>query len=354
MISHKKHKEAQEEVSNPWKSLRSVRSPAADNLKSKRGAAIVELALAMLLMTSMIVFSVFVCRALSQRNRALAASRTAAWLYTHADKPEGDDSVETTAFRNTLSQWHFGAKDPTSVSLSIEGGSGLIAKSDANNIMNVVSSELDTQKEAAGAGALDGTSIPKVTDKSPSSLVGECFSEFVVGAVNWLTDDFKFYRAEVQVSTPLIFGPEAYQLFGWLEGVDHDTKSAMMNPIFIGSCTMPMQNGGEGVGDPFGNLTDKVQEITGWLQKLLDGIQNNAVYRPYDMGKEPSEIDKKAFYALLSFELYDPDHDSLKTERPGGWQGGMPDYHSKNTMDALLDAAKAGDYEAASYKRRFY
>ena len=180
----------------------------------KAGAAIVELVLAMLLMMSMIVFSVFICRALSQRNRALAASRTAAWLYTHADKPQGVDSVETPNFQKTLSAWHFGATDPTRVSLSMSSGKGLMAPGDARGILNAVEAQKEQKQSDEGVGELDGSTDWGV---SPSAFVDDCVRIFGNNAVNWLTQDFEHCQAEVQVSTPLIFGPEAYQLFGWLE-----------------------------------------------------------------------------------------------------------------------------------------
>ncbi len=305
------------------------------HLVSKRGAAIVELALAMLLMMSMIVFSVFVCRALSQRNRALAASRTAVWLYTHADNPE---AVELPDFRDSLSSWHFGAKDPTTVSLEMEHKSGLIAEKEANQLLAVVQAEREDKKSGADVGALDETAIEGVTTETPSSFVKEGLKQFVSGTVNWLTDDFKYHRAEVQVSTPLIFGPEAYQLFGWLSGEPSDTTSVMMSQSFIGSCAMPMQNGGEGVGDPFGNLAEKTEDVMGWLQQLLDKTQDTAVYRPYDMRVNPSVIDKKAFYALLVFEINDPpNHSSLKSGKSEKYGGEKIKFNSEKALNKFLD-----------------
>lgn len=362
MNSHKKHEEVQKgKDSNDWNFLCSsryiVRSSVGagggrackgDKSSSKKGAAIVELALAMLLMMSMIAFSVFVCRALSERNRSLAASRTVAWLYSHADEPEGKDAVwQTKEFTKSLAEWHF--THPAVVNVTIQTNSGLIAQ--AQQLV-------DKSKEIAD-GAKKGDSPKEANDditifgihiKGTAKLIKECFDTFVTGAVNFLTQDFTFCEAKVTATVPLTFGVGFYQLFGWFTEMDSNSQ-AILKPEFCSSCVMPMQSGGNGVGDPFGALAEKLNGIMDWLKKLVEKTQEDSIYRPFDLDPDQNTIDKDALYALLIFEIDEKDHAPLKTESPGRWGAArwgntipVPEYTLKSRMDVLLDQCAAKKY----------
>jgi len=307
---------------------------------SKKGAAIVELALAMLLMMSMIAFSVFVCRALSERNRSLAASRTVAWLYSHADDPDGKDDVRRDDVATSLSAWHF--KPSTRVNVDIKTGSGLIATETASNAVSAVQNESDDHKDHQLAS--DSTihvlwfSIP-----SPMTFVTDCFDKFIVCAVNFLTKDFAFCEATVTSSTPLIFGPGFYQMFDWFQGLDSNTKSVMLKPSFCSSCVMPMQSGGDGVKGPFDSLIEELKQVTEWLQALVDDAQKSAIYRPYDYSLPTPAIDPNALYALLIFEIDEPSHAPLKQGSSAAWEGGTVTFTPANQVNSWLDRCKYGE-----------
>jgi hypothetical protein len=336
----------------PWKDLSPhflhrtshVRQAAPS---SKRGAAIVELVLAMLLMMSMIVFSVFICRALSQRNRALAASRTVSWLYTHADKPEPegvDDVWDSDEFSAEVSRWHFG--DGSTPIISMTNQYGLIAK--GKEILNVTTNRaMNAQDEDKIPATQTFFGIP-----SPKDFFSDCLGVFVDRSINWLTRGYKYNLSQVRVDTPLIFGPEAYQLFGWLEGEPSGKKRKMMTASFLSSCAMPIQEGGNGTADPFEPLVLKIQSVQGLLEKLVKDGQAKSQYRPLNQDEIPAGIDEKAFYALLVYEIDDPDQANQKVS-PSGWESPSPFYHTASAMDTLLNAAKTGDYTDGRYRREF-
>ncbi len=309
------------------------RARKGDKFSSKKGAAIVELALAMLLMMSMILFSVFVCRAMSERNRSLAASRTVAWLYSHADDPEGKDRLTVNElFNQKLREWHF--TPSRAIEVVVEPKKGMMANGDAEDILSAAKSQNDATK------ALDD----KPEGKDPWV---KYLGEFTGCIIKFLTGDYEYCRATVVSSVPLTFGIGFYQLFGWFnEGTSEHTQ-AKMQRTFVSSCSMPMQSGGEGVKDPFGALVKLLQEVKDLLEKLMKALQESNRYRPLSVADRT--LDKEAFQALLMYEIYDRDHAKLKKAATAGavsenWEGITVTFHPESELKELLDQCKAKKY----------
>jgi len=332
----------------------------------KQGAAIVELVMGMLLLLSMIAFTVFVCRAMSQRNRALAASRTVAWLYTHADEPDGGDNVWTTTdFRIELARWHFNHSDPNRVVVTNWMGKGLISKEGGGNRLLNAIQEAKNSAVVSSEVSLDETGYQEQDKEpipSPSGFVASAAESFMTGAINFITGDFKYCTAQVRASTPLIFGTGFYQLFGWFTDMDEGTKDVMLNPSFSGSCTMPMQEGGNGIQDPFSELAETLQGAMKSLQSLVEDTQEDGIYRPCRIGEESVTgedipLDKNAFYALLVFEIDEPIHDPLKSDGSASWEGGAIELNSESHMNALLNLCgidSQGNPDSTVYEKKQY
>lgn len=334
---------------------------------AKRGAAIVELVLGMLLLLSMIAFSIFVCQALSQRNRTLAASRTVAWLYSHADDPEGKDKVwNNEGFRQSLAEWHFVNLEAKDIRVEIKPEFGLIAGKSINQFSNAVYSMVGSIGNGFGDAKNVGEDSKEVNKRvdvqSPAGFVAGGIATFFASMVNFITQNFEFCGAQVTASTPLLFRPQFYQMFGWFEGLSADAKGVMLNPSFCGWCYMPMQIGGEGVKDPLEDVGKGVQDSAKDLNDLINEEKANELYRPFNREIIPSTLDSRALYALLIYEMDHPHHAPLKTEAPDNWTDTSLNttiqvtYHSRKNIDTLMDRcgyASEKKYEKGDYQKMF-
>ncbi len=304
-----------------------------------RGAAIVELALAMLLMFSMLLFIIFTGRFLAERNRILAANRTVAWIYAHRDERAAQahhisvmDSPEMLAM---LREWHF--KSTGSGAGVVRLGNvverqGIFWGGDATvNDITEFAEDTHNEQEIKPDG-LDGA---YTTDKSPGPndtagyMVATALKEMITGIGNMLSQDFSHYQAKIEYGMPLVFPRDAYALF-WGDVFSNVSDQDSLDPIealqmrpgetyvfyssdAAGACVMPSLDAS--VDNAFSGLTDALSGFIGMLDKLMKRVP--PLYRPHMQDDEINHLPTlNRLEALLIYEIdgYDPDQKNARGE----------------------------------------
>lgn len=307
----------------------------------QQGAAIIELALAMLLMLGMLLFIIFSGRFLAERNRILAANRTVAWIYAHKEEavPESARAhrMEDPEMLLLLRQWHFKAAGIAAgvVRLgSVDEGRGLFWRGGGSiaDIMGYAATAGDHEDRP------DDLSESKTTDTNPSE---EDTSEHMVDNVDegmgsglsaMLGQDFKHYHARITYGMPLVFPREAYAVFwgGVFSGVhevnlDDSADALQVSPgetyVFFRSdaasgCVMPSLD--PSVEGALGGLTGTLGGFMDNLRDLMDKVP--PLYRPHmSVGETLHEPTQKRLEALLIYEIEDYDVGQKHARGQVGW-----------------------------------
>ena len=380
-----------------------VRRAAARFCADETGAVYVELIFATLLLVGFMVFLTIFGRAFTERSRMLAANRTVAWLYAHTDPKESgwlsgvlgsgeqpaafEKLVSSGRLAELIAEWHFRTAGAGAGFVEITHssgdnlGNGIFAKGDdrfdflaaqaaSETADNATSEDGETfeslefqseENEPLGAYKIEGGDSGSYRDK----VKGEngALAQLMVGFADFLTRDFRYYRAQVAYAMPLLFPRRALEFFFGELAVREVASAgrpagagakvyAFIKPDWSGGCVMPVLECGSGGGtltglrDAIDDTMDSAQALEGQLDRYRpnyypgDNAGENAVYfgslsdqgagdgGQSARGLTEAEIEKltRATRALLVFEKDYPGLEKAGgpylTPRPGY---GLPD-----------------------------
>lgn len=312
------------------------------NRRKQNGSAIVELALAMLLMISILLFILLIGRFLSERNRTLAASRTLAWVVAHYQEGGGDTPTGGNMHR-LIRKWHFKESGPAAGVVSLPEprvGNGLIyrdARGEENirNLGQSLMGTLDASPEAQLAGTADDLEMEEDPGGDTlGSFFNQITNQFFEGFVNVLTRDFEYYEARIEYGMPLVFPRKAYEMFwgetfGDPEGPGNNPHALGMydagetylfiDPGYAGTTVFPSLNAN--VDNAFADLTVTMASWLERLQELMKREDRPAVLRPYTIAGDGLEALLDAQSILGSYgksvnlDIPPSDRSSLQTAR---------------------------------------
>jgi len=329
-----------------------------NNKKNSRdGAAIVELALAMVLLFGFILFSLFIGRVLSERCRMLAASRTLSWIVTHQkDGKDGKLPGKADAnFLRLMRAWHFKDQGIAAGIVRLKSdpdagwGSGMLVGSEENaqKIKDLSKQSQDSVQESTiatnsgeGTMPLDSSDTNKYTsgDQTAASKGNNTFAAGASSLANsfssFLFGDFKFYDGMVEYGMPMIVSKSAYEwLWGSMSGDGSLTADeqqlatpgqtyVFLKPFSTG-CVFPLIEPGDPLTDSKSMLSDLMKSVKDQLDR-----KDAKLYRPhrfpphspwpYDnplpeiSNRKPYDASQVAdmLEALLIYEYdYDPNQD---------------------------------------------
>jgi len=345
------------------------------NRRKTHGSAIIEMIAIIPLMILFMLFTIIVCRWLVYQGRILAAGRTASWLVAYADETSGADGiVQSTGFAEDLRRWHFITGGPNAgvvmVRAPVRAG-GLLATKNIEDIMGSMQqtgSEIQKTKndkkqgyentavidfQKAGYESNVALSRKKEKDKteevnSTMAKGGGIVTDFISGVVQFLTDDFKRVEVKVDYWMPLPFNlgaferllgapvdrggpapPGTSQAFAAMAPNAGGRSFALLTRGTHTTCILPILDPGRsgGVAEA---LEGAIQQAKSLLEDLKDSIKDSTdqtLYRPMekfgDGNSDPSvddhenidnsdKVNQPAFYALLVYEINDPEHKSAR------------------------------------------
>lgn len=299
----------------------------------RRGAAIVELALAMLLMMGLLAFILFVCQFLISRNQVLAASRTMAWMYAHQQELngyEGDDVASLEEMQVRLRLWHFKDSGPGAGLVSLKNahslGSGIMYKGGGD--------DLNADMGAAASALLDGEAGKAGNVGEAGARLGPVMEALVGGFLALIGQNFNYHEVQVGYGMPLIFPREAYEKFwgGTTFKIDDLSKDpefaeqgpragatyAFLNPAHAGKCVYPDLNAD--TSDVLGPLMGVLKGFMEALQSLMK--ESVPLYRPHmpkpkcsGGGGGDAQVTQNQLEALLIYEIagYDQDQNDARS-----------------------------------------
>ncbi len=314
---------------------------------------IVEFVLAMLLLLGFLVFAIIFGRAFSERSRMLAANRTVAWMYTHADPDDKINGLqgfqrmaENGELADLLAEWHFqtGTRAEGVVVVgedNVENGV-FIEKPDGSRVdlsptlKSIAQEGLDnrTVESRSSEERLGGTTVEAegVDRMDLGATVAGMTMSLMGGFVKFLSRDFEHYHAHIGYGMPVMFprrtlavfwGDDMVQDLDSLGGLGRSTSStgepgqvyAFIKPSWSGGCVMPMLDAGNG-GGALQDIAENLQAVMSTAEQTSDAAdQTPDRYRPYmhtddggkiqgyfiEAGQEP-KLNVEAMKALLVFE----------------------------------------------------
>lgn len=314
---------------------------------AKQGAAIVELAMAMLLMMSMLLFILFIGRFLSDRNRVLAASRTVAWLHAHQQLHNGQPMEGSTRIEDMhmlVRHWHFRESryggGVVSLKNSHRMGTGIMYQGapvpgEMEGAVDNLLTENNQSDEVGFGGADTGDG------STAADMVAKLMEAMKNAFLSLVGQDFAYHEVQVGYAMPMVF-PLGHQFFfgrgvDGLQDISQDDSAyveqaqpgqvyASLNRAHTGRCVFPDLNAS--TENALDELAGQLEEIRKLLQGFME--ENEPLYRPRieadreELGEEwtlePGDTAEQ-LEALLIYEIvgYDPNHEHARGDGGDPW-----------------------------------
>jgi hypothetical protein len=286
-------------------------SRPSERIRRCGGAAIVEMALAVPLLLSMIVFLTLIGRILTERNRMRAAERTVAWLATRQHDGAAVARGETDGFPDEtdgnfvllLRALHFreGGRSAGIVRISQTPGwkSGLFRgpQQMSGFEKDIGQAFEEAQPDDAGTGVKDKELGP--TSHEPGEYSKKDVAEEISGGIGammgmfmeFIGGQFQTYTGRIQYGMPLIFPKGAYEFFwGEMETTEmthpSDLSQARSEATYAwltpqdgrSGCTFPLIDpGGSEVGS---GMAQRLRDMMGKASRR-NADDEKELYRPH-------------------------------------------------------------------------
>jgi len=288
-----------------------------------------EMVFAELLLFTFIAFVLLLGRVLSERNRLLAANRTVAWLYTHCEDMNACQKVfASDDFSLLMRRWHFKDSGRGTGIVRVgagEVGSGAIVsdpegankeseafttgaqklfdgQADQRNTPND-DGTVSTEKAKSGYADIHKDPDNKHKDDKDNNVL-DAIGGLVTVLVNYITQDFTWYRADVSFGMPVSSS-------GLLQKLSTGQTYVFIRPGSETGCVFPILNAGSDSAALKG-LSDLVQGFKDEMQEQMSKKKPENCYRPYMVdsnGNLTEELDGDSqqgrFHWLLVYEIND-------------------------------------------------